>query len=679
MKRMCLGLMLSVLCGVVVLSSCKKNNNPNGAKGRIILTSYLDMDVNNITRATSVLEDFSGYILTISQGSNIVYKSGMPQDGIVEVPEGTYTVGLSNMDGFVPAFEDSRYEGSENNIKVVADESTPVTLTLGQANAGVNFIYDPSLAVLGEVVPFIAQGSNSLSYESNRDGVGYFSPGEILMSFKVGDEFININGSQTVKRVLEAADMLEITLKATSTASGLSFTVVINDVVNNKIETINLGDSSVDGGGFMVEGLANTQIVMTFTNGTQETMELDANGKVDLSKHANAMIESIKPEGMQLIYIGRRADEAVRLKILGRDLVLRDADDEGFIPIGTYAELNLINDHLSDNYKQEANIDMLNISFKPIAYNKYGSSDNQFSGIYDGAGFSISNLTVIANGVNFTGMFGWNNGTVKNIRIESGNITSDKGVVGGIVGNNDENGLVEFCINKASVKAHLADMIGGVVGRNYGTIQFCGNEGDVDGGDDVAGVCGINGPDAMTNALVLGCYNKTDNIIAQGNVGGIVGENNAQVIASYNIGDLLQGHPNNIGAGGVVGANHGVKALIYACYSVGDVAGMKTKSGGVTDNFNGSIYDCYWAGCDRPGGQYGPGDYIVFYLNNGSTAPNGYTPAWPASDGSKHWGLVGNNGGNPAFIDVNDISKGGYWWKDLGTESTNRYPVLWWE
>ena len=154
------------------------------------------------------------------------------------------------------------------------------------------------------------------------------------------------------------------------------------------------------------------------------------------------------------------------------------------------------------------------------------SWENQFIGILDGDGHSVSGI-YINSGTDYQGLVGvlGEGGTLQDLGVKASYI---KGVnqVGGLCGWNF--GTVTNCYNTGSVAGN--GYVGGLCGLNYGTVTNCYNSGSVTGNDYVGGVCGWN------FGTVTNCYNTgsvAGNGLVGGLVGGVCGRNYATVTNCY--------------------------------------------------------------------------------------------------------------------------------------------------
>ena len=224
---------------------------------------------------------------------------------------------------------------------------------------------------------------------------------------------------------------------------------------------------------------------------------------------------------------------------------------------------------------------------------------NPYTGTFDGNNHTIRGLTVTGSN-EYAGLFGYigKDGTVKNVKLEDVQITSDHQYanVGGVAGIN--NGTIENCSVSGRVRGYSA---GGVVGQQYsGSITLCNSSATVQGTSQVGGVVGYTNYGVTLTA----CY-ATGDVTAENNntagtffAGGVVGSNGGNLTACYATGKVTGG-TGSIYVGGVTGSND--SGTLTACYHAAEtVSGPDGATGGVTGrNYNASvgipaITACYW-------------------------------------------------------------------------------------
>lgn len=227
-----------------------------------------------------------------------------------------------------------------------------------------------------------------------------------------------------------------------------------------------------------------------------------------------------------------------------------------------------------------------NISFTPSApigdypYN----IDNAigFEGTFDGNNCTIT-YTINNKGTDrCAGLFGYNSGTIKNLKVNA-TITVSSGLfIGGVAAYND--GTITNCTSSGTLSASCVSRtyIGGIAGYNTdGTIQRCensatiqhvsGNAGGIVGRTDSYSktnkveICSNSGPVTTTNSMdtggiagsvyncnIVNCYNAAT-ITGTGNVGGIVGKfssDSGSISNCYDIGTQTLIKPSLEGGSG---------------------------------------------------------------------------------------------------------------------------------
>lgn len=156
------------------------------------------------------------------------------------------------------------------------------------------------------------------------------------------------------------------------------------------------------------------------------------------------------------------------------------------------------------------------------------------------------------------GVAGSNSGTITNanndveLNVKDG--TADAKFFGGIAGVNT--GTINNATNTADVNADGAAYVGGIVGENNGILKdMAGNSGNVTGGKFVGGVAGLNTNNKPLNGVEA---SNTGTVFATaGGAGGIFAVNNANITNSKltNNGTVI-GNSGN-GTGGIFGVNTG--------------------------------------------------------------------------------------------------------------------------
>jgi hypothetical protein len=198
-----------------------------------------------------------------------------------------------------------------------------------------------------------------------------------------------------------------------------------------------------------------------------------------------------------------------------------------------------------------------------------GFQGTTFTGVFDGNGHAISNLTITGSGKDYVGLFGCvsNNGQVKNLGIVNANIQG-RNCVGGLVGKNSFFGSLIDCYATGSVNG--SSNIGGLVGINEATITSCYATSNVtSSGNYVGGLVGYNG----SGSTITSCY-ATGSVSGSTSVGGLGGYNFGLIAACYATGSVS----GTSDVGGLVG------------YSPGNVAGSfwDTNTSGRTTSYGGT-------------------------------------------------------------------------------------------
>ncbi len=232
------------------------------------------------------------------------------------------------------------------------------------------------------------------------------------------------------------------------------------------------------------------------------------------------------------------------------------------------ADVAGVNGNLSGRYALASNLDASGTTYTTgviAGGDPSAGFPSPFSGTFEGLGHTISNLTIAAGNNNLVGLIGYSTGAVRDIGLAGAAVTGSSSV-------------------------------GGLVGRNSGTIAQSSAAGTVSGDTNVGGLVGFN-EGWITSSSAAATVDGTSN-----HVGGLVGTNygaGVSITESYSTGAVKGG--SNVG--GLVGWNYGGAAISQA-YAGGTVSGMAYVGGLVgTNDYTSAISQAYATGAVN-GGTY---------------------------------------------------------------------------
>jgi hypothetical protein len=294
-----------------------------------------------------------------------------------------------------------------------------------------------------------------------------------------------------------------------------------------------------------------------------------------------------------------------------------------YIPITTIQELNHIRNNLSGNYRLMNDIDLDNVEWTPIG------SDAPFAGTLDGKDFTISNLKITTPQA-YVGLFGYNLGTIKNLKLDNVNINiidnqqipftagafigANHGYIenligiggsitiingdsyvhlGGLVGrhfsqtiNQEPTQIVNGLINQIHIDAkvrnsldNVSSTVGGLIGyTNSVNLRNSRNEGNIIGIVETSNVGGLIGMGFFT--YIEESFNK-GNLTANKNVGGLIGwVQNTRIIKSFNLGKIEKTTSESSNMGGMIGYSaHDGSTHIIQSYNGASIIGESIIGG----------------------------------------------------------------------------------------------------
>ena len=281
-------------------------------------------------------------------------------------------------------------------------------------------------------------------------------------------------------------------------------------------------------------------------------------------------------------------------------------------------------------YRLTGDITLPAADWIPIGYE--ASNIKSFTGTFDGAGYTIYNLTINMDASD-QGLFAeiGSRGTVRNLKLDTVSITTNSSSyqnIGSLAGSN--NGTVENCHVSGNVSG--GSSTGGLIGSNTGTIRNSSSAASIedlmpppsgDSGTGFGSLVGSNGesgrveysfatgnvnaPNAYSVGGLVGNNRGTvrnsdaaGNVTGRNQVGGVVGDNFSFVRNSSSSGNV--NGRNHIG--GVVGRNAYSLAVVEFCYATGTITSNEPSAysstlagtGGIVGFNEGTVQNCYAEG-----------------------------------------------------------------------------------
>lgn len=186
-----------------------------------------------------------------------------------------------------------------------------------------------------------------------------------------------------------------------------------------------------------------------------------------------------------------------------------DGTEEAPFLITNQGELELVTDFPDCHFRLNNDI-VLEGAWIPLCKQ---TPSGYFTGVFDGAGYTISNLSVIDGA--YGGLFKTNRGIIKDTVVK-GDISGEHYYVGGICA--DNYGTVMRCKFEGSIEnTYGIGYTGGICGYNLEVIENCAVSSDIIGQYYTGGICGCNSTATISNCYFIG------SIDSDSYKGGIVG------------------------------------------------------------------------------------------------------------------------------------------------------------
>ena len=259
------------------------------------------------------------------------------------------------------------------------------------------------------------------------------------------------------------------------------------------------------------------------------------------------------------------------------------------------------------------------------------------------------------------GLVGRNDAGIQNSKVIDVQVEGTSDRVGGLVGYSVSSGVITDCETDEDVDVTGADSVGGLVGRNNGTIQSCRSGASVDGNNRVGGLVGHGDSGAVEsshaigavkgNQFVGGLVGENESLISTSSaagpvegstevIGGLVGENRGEIVESMATGNVSAETSHRVA--GLAGRTHWGSEITDS-YATGDVNGDENVGGlvgfvaGGSANDNATITTSFSTGApsgdEMVGGLTGggPGDVIDSYWNTDTSQTSSSNAGEPLS------------------------------------------------
>ncbi|MCL1874028.1 MAG: hypothetical protein FWF85_07920 [Clostridiales bacterium] len=321
----------------------------------------------------------------------------------------------------------------------------------------------------------------------------------------------------------------------------------------------------------------------------------------DLEFDLDAVITENSPELMRIIAFAEGQTSGYGSN--GKFLEPIESPNPDGTKIYTEQDLWNIRNNLSGSYVLMNDLDLSKVNdgqWVPIGDNSTNSNASMFTGVFDGQGHIIKNLTITGDTYRYAGLFGCiGDAEIKNVCVEDTYIDIYYPVfcyAGGICG---------FSSSSSYISSSISN---------------CYNTGDISSSSSSAsshagGICGYSGSSGFisSSSSISNCYSTGDvssSAAASSYAGGICGRsgsNNYSPISNcYNTGDISSSSYSSDSsdsdsyAGGICGYN--MSAVSY-CYNTGAVSSSSSSSpyttsyaGGICSYSYSSISNCYNTG-----------------------------------------------------------------------------------
>ena len=545
-------------------------------KGRILLTSSKTENLYVTSDNTGFSEFYGLSYNTLYDGEleigvgEIIPGSRDPENEEINPEKNSYLEGTVSTQGYA----NNAFNGQKNGVLTFSDGTTinisaadsrsQILQKINESGLSATILSDGRIQIRKE-------GDTGLSVVSDTSGFAEFY-GLTDTGKQYGGTLSSSVNTTNMVTMQGAADSL------TGSEKFVGGTIEIGDsVINTAGKTLNQVIDEINA--LNIDG-----VTVSIKDG-RFTVE-SAVGIINVSATADAA----RITGISSYTVQRTEQQNTFIKDVDK-ISEEEAIAQGYTVIKTAEDLLKINDDLSGKYILMNDIDMVSVTdFVPIG----GSA--VFEGIFDGNGYVIKNLTINDTSSEYVGLFGLNQGTIKNVGIVNANITG-QGVTGALAGMNAGAGLVTNSFSTGTVKNVSTDdtgnnmlaSTGGLIGINYwgATITDSWSSADVSGTSLLGGLLGTNGLGNITNVYATG------NVTGVTGIGGLIGmavnTDGFSIKNAYATGNVT----GTTNVGGLIGGAE--NETIENAYATGAVVGVTNTGGLIGSVSNTTVTNSFWA------------------------------------------------------------------------------------
>ena len=283
------------------------------------------------------------------------------------------------------------------------------------------------------------------------------------------------------------------------------------------------------------------------------------------------------------------------------------------------------NSFWNKHFIQTADIDASETSTwnSGAGWSPIGNSSSEFTGSYDGQGYTISNLYINRPGTSYQGLFGYTIGAkIQNLNLTDVSIVSGD-YSGSLIGATENKDTIINCSSSGNLIGE--DRIGGLVGyAKYASVENSYSSVTIKGGDYVGGLIGAQ---YYGSANASYCIGNVNGVIQ---VGGMIGRSENATLNNCYASGIVNGNED---IGGFVGLCW--SGILNNCYSTGLISGNEDVGGLIGQHITSTYNNCFWdtesSGTSTSGGGTGKTTVEMQTQSTFTNATWDFTNTWAIS------------------------------------------------